>query len=137
VAYSAAESPVEYYRYDRGDGGALTRMFSGRPALEGKPLVPMWPKEIASRDGLTLVSYLTLPAHADADNNGKADKPVPLVLLVHGGPWARDGYGYSSQDQWLANRGYAVLSVNFRGSTGFGKARSEERRVGRGWRAGG
>src|SRR5690606_36953751 len=83
VAYSAAESPVEYYRYDRGEGGALTRMFSGRPALEGKPLVPMWPKEIASRDGLTLVSYLTLPAHADADNDGKADKPVPLVLLVH------------------------------------------------------
>src|SRR5690606_20366737 len=49
------------------------------------------------------------------------DRPVPMVLLVHGGPWARDAYGYSSYDQWLANRGYAVLSVNFRGSTGFGK----------------
>ncbi len=122
VAYSAAESPVEYYRYDRGDGGKLSRMFSGRPALEGKPLVPMWPLEITSRDGKTLVSYLTLPAHADADGDGKADKPVPMVLLVHGGPWGRDAYGYSSYDQWLANRGYAVLSVNFRGSTGFGKA---------------
>ena len=120
VAYSAAESPVEYYRYDR-DTGALTRMFSGRPALEGKPLVPMWPQELRSRDGKTLVSYLTLPPHADADRDGKADRPVPLVLLVHGGPWARDAYGYSSYDQWLANRGYAVLSVNFRGSTGFGK----------------
>jgi dipeptidyl aminopeptidase/acylaminoacyl peptidase len=120
VAYSAAESPVEYYRYDRA-AGELTRLFSGRPALEGKPLVPMWPQEIQSRDGLTLVSYLTLPAHADADGDGKADKPVPMVLLVHGGPWARDAYGYSSYDQWLANRGYAVLSVNFRGSTGFGK----------------
>ncbi|HRO27899.1 MAG TPA: S9 family peptidase [Luteimonas sp.] len=122
VAYSAAESPVEYYRYDRGDGGKLSRMFSGRPALEGKPLVPMWPLELTSRDGKTLVSYLTLPPHADANGDGKADKPVPMVLLVHGGPWGRDGYGYSSYDQWLANRGYAVLSVNFRGSTGFGKA---------------
>ncbi|TYT26652.1 S9 family peptidase [Luteimonas viscosa] len=121
VAYSAAESPVEYYRYDRGDDGKLTRLFSGRPALEGKPLVPMWPLELKSRDGKTLVSYLTLPPHADADKDGKADAPVPMVLLVHGGPWARDAYGYSSYDQWLANRGYAVLSVNFRGSTGFGK----------------
>ncbi|MGO3128005.1 MAG: alpha/beta fold hydrolase [Luteimonas sp.] len=124
VAYSAAESPVVYYRYDRGENGAegtLTELFSGRPALDGKPLVPMWPLELKSRDGLTLVSYLTLPKHADANNDGKADAPVPMVLLVHGGPWARDGYGYSSMDQWLANRGYAVLSVNFRGSTGFGK----------------
>ena len=123
VAYSAAESPVEYYRYDRDGqgGGTLTRLFSGRPALEGKPLVPMWPLELASRDGKTLVSYLTLPPHADANQDGKADAPVPMVLLVHGGPWARDAYGYSSYDQWLANRGYAVLSVNFRGSTGFGK----------------
>ena len=123
VAYSAAESPVEYYRYDRDGqgGGELTRLFSGRPALEGKPLVPMWPQELQSRDGKTLVSYLTLPAHADADADGKADRPVPMVLLVHGGPWARDAYGYSSYNQWLANRGYAVLSVNYRGSTGFGK----------------
>ena len=123
VAYSAAESPVEYYRYDRDGqgGGTLTRLFSGRPALEGKPLVPMWPQEVRSRDGKTLVSYLTLPPHADTNGDGKADRPVPMVLLVHGGPWARDAYGYSSYDQWLANRGYAVLSVNFRGSTGFGK----------------
>ena len=122
VAYSAAESPVEYYRYDR-DGAArqLTHLFSGRPALAGKPLEPMWPLELESRDGKTLVSYLTLPAHADADGDGKADSPVPLVLLVHGGPWARDAYGYSGWQQWLANRGYAVLSVNYRGSTGFGK----------------
>ena len=123
VAYAAAESPAVYYRYDRAPGaeGRLTKLFSARPALDGKPLVPMWPQEIASRDGLTLVSYLTLPATADADNDGKADHPVPMVLSVHGGPWARDGYGYSSNDQMLANRGYAVLSVNFRGSTGFGK----------------
>lgn len=124
IAYAAAESPAVYYRYDRTPGaeGKLTKLFSARPALDGKPLVPMWPQEIVSRDGLTLVSYLTLPAQADADNDGKADHPVPMVLSVHGGPWARDGYGYSSNDQMLANRGYAVLSVNFRGSTGFGKA---------------
>lgn len=124
VAYSAAEQPAVYYRYQRDGqgGGQLDRLFSARPALEGQPLVPMWPQEIRSRDGKTLVSYLTLPKAADPDGDGKADTPVPLVLLVHGGPWTRNSYGYSSQDQWLANRGYAVLGVNYRGSTGFGKA---------------
>ena len=120
VAYSAAEAPVVYYKYER--GGTPVKLFSARPALDGKPLVPMWPLELKSRDGLTLVSYLTLPKAADPNGDGKADKPSPMVLLVHGGPWGRDDYGYSSYDQWLANRGYAVLSVNFRGSTGFGKA---------------
>ncbi|MGY1426138.1 S9 family peptidase [Lysobacter sp. A289] len=121
VTYSAAEAPVVYYRYDRGAGGTLTKLFSARPELDGKPLVPQWPQEISSRDGKTLVSYLTLPKSADANNDGKADTPVPMVLFVHGGPWARDSYGYSPYDQWLANRGYATLAVNFRGSTGFGK----------------
>jgi dipeptidyl aminopeptidase/acylaminoacyl peptidase len=121
VTYSAAEKPAEYYRYDRGDGGKLTRLFSSRPALEMAPLVPQWPQEIKSRDGRTLVSYLTLPKTADTNNDGKAEKPLPMVLLVHGGPWARDNYGYGGTNQWLANRGYAVLQVNYRGSTGFGK----------------
>lgn len=100
----------------------LTKLFIARPDLEGAPLVQMFPQEIKARDGLTLVSYLSLPKGADADGNGKADQPVPMVLLVHGGPWGRDRYGYHSFHQWLANRGYAVLSVNFRGSTGFGKS---------------
>lgn len=121
VAYSAAEAPVIYYRYDRSGGGRITKLFSARPALEGKPLVPQWPQEIRSRDGLTLISYLTLPKNADADGDGKADIAVPMVLLVHGGPTARDNYGYQDTVQWLANRGYAVLQVNYRGSTGFGK----------------
>jgi dipeptidyl aminopeptidase/acylaminoacyl peptidase len=77
--------------------------------------------ELTSRDGLTLPSYLTLPPGSDSDADGVPDSPVPMVLLVHGGPWARDGYGYNATHQWLANRGYAVMSVNFRGSTGFGK----------------
>jgi dipeptidyl aminopeptidase/acylaminoacyl peptidase len=81
----------------------------------------MHPVEIKSRDGLTLPSYLTLPKGADPDGDGKANTPVPMVMLVHGGPWARDGYGFNSNHQWLANRGYAVLAGNFRGSTGFGK----------------
>jgi dipeptidyl aminopeptidase/acylaminoacyl peptidase len=119
VGYSSAEQPAVFYRYAR--GGKPEKLFSVRPALDGKPLVPMWPQEIASRDGKTLVSYLTLPKTADGNNDGKADKAVPMVLLVHGGPWGRDVYGYNGTTQWLANRGYAVLNVNFRGSTGFGK----------------
>ena len=74
----------------------------------------MRPVRIPARDGLSLQSYLTLPA-------GLAPKNLPLVLNVHGGPWARDRWGYHPEAQWLANRGYAVLQVNFRGSTGFGK----------------
>jgi dipeptidyl aminopeptidase/acylaminoacyl peptidase len=81
----------------------------------------MHPVEIKSRDGLTMVSYLTLPPGSDSNGDGKPDRAVPLVLLVHGGPWSRDGYGYNGTHQWLANRGYAVLAPNFRSSTGFGK----------------
>jgi dipeptidyl aminopeptidase/acylaminoacyl peptidase len=76
---------------------------------------------IKSRDGLELVSYLSLPPGSDPDGDGVPDAPVPLVLDVHGGPWSRDGWGFNPTHQWLANRGYAVLSVNYRGSTGFGK----------------
>ena len=108
------------YIYDR-DAGKLTPFYVSRPELEGMPLQPMHTVEIASRDGLTLPSYLTLPAGSDADGSGLPSTPVPMVLLVHGGPWARDGYGFNSIHQMLANRGYAVLSTNFRGSTGFGK----------------
>ncbi|WP_423605498.1 S9 family peptidase [Sphingomonas sp. MS122] len=120
VAASAAEKPATAYIYDR-KAKTLTKLYETRPDLAAYKLRPMWPVEIPSGDGKTLVSYLTLPADADANNDGKPDKPVPLVLNVHGGPWARDGYGYNSGHQWLANRGYAVLSVNYRGSTGFGK----------------
>ena len=99
----------------------MTKLFEQRPALAKAPLVPMQSLELKARDGLTLVSYLSLPPGSDTNGDGRPDKPVPLVLNVHGGPWARDGYGFNSEHQWLANRGYAVLAVNYRGSTGFGK----------------
>ena len=108
------------YLYDR-KAKKLSPLYVARPALQGAPLVPMHPVEIKARDGLTLPSYLTLPMGADKNGDGKAEQAVPMVLLVHGGPWGRDGFGYNSYHQWLANRGYAVLSVNFRASTGFGK----------------
>jgi dipeptidyl aminopeptidase/acylaminoacyl peptidase len=114
-------APSQTFIYDR-PAGTLTKFYTSRPELEGAPLQPMHPLEITSRDGLTLPSYLTLPPGSDADGDGVPEAPVPMVLVVHGGPWARDGYGFNSYHQWLANRGYAVMSVNFRGSTGFGKA---------------
>jgi dipeptidyl aminopeptidase/acylaminoacyl peptidase len=101
------------YLYER-DGGTITKLFDQRPELANAPLQPMQTHEIKSRDGQTLTAYVTLPAGAKG--------PVPMVLNVHGGPWARDAYGFDPEHQWLANRGYAVLSVNFRGSTGFGKS---------------
>lgn len=119
VDYSSAEQPSTIYRYDSGGSGALTKLFASRPALDGAALVPMWPREIPARDGKTLVSYLTLPAGAERDR--KVQRPVPLILTVHGGPWSRDVYGYNATAQWLANRGYASLKVNYRGSIGFGK----------------
>ena len=120
IVIDRVTEPAAYFLYDR-KAKSLTTLFTVRPNLEGKPLAPMQALEIPSRDGKTLVSYLTLPPGADQDGDGKPDQPLPMVLNVHGGPWARDSFGYDPEHQWLANRGYAVLSVNFRGSTGFGK----------------
>src|SRR4051794_4843505 len=120
VTVDPVTEPASTWLYDR-PANKLTKLFIGRPELVGAPLVRMFPETVKSRDGMSLVSYLTLPAGSDPDGDGKPTQPVPLVLFVHGGPWARDSYGYSSWHQWLANRGYAVLSVNYRGSTGFGK----------------
>jgi dipeptidyl aminopeptidase/acylaminoacyl peptidase len=113
VAYSADVTPVTYYLYDRATK-KLTKLFSAKPELAKYKLAEMKPVTIKARDGLELVSYLTLPS-------GVEPKKLPMVLMVHGGPWARDNWGYDASAQWLANRGYAVLQVNFRGSTGFGK----------------
>lgn len=105
---------LSYWSYDRTTRRA-EKLFAARPALEGYTLAPMEPISFAARDGLTIHGYLTTPAGVDAKN-------LPAVLLVHGGPWARDTWGYNGVVQWLANRGYAVLQPNFRGSIGYGKA---------------
>ncbi|HEX8482335.1 MAG TPA: S9 family peptidase [Allosphingosinicella sp.] len=120
VAVDPVTAPSSAHLYDR-KAKTLTKLYTSRPELEGAPLAAMHPVEIKTRDGLTMVSYLTLPPGANPDSDGKPNRPVPLVLMVHGGPWGRDSYGYDSNAQWLANRGYAVLSPNFRASTGFGK----------------
>ncbi|RPI88561.1 MAG: S9 family peptidase, partial [Planctomycetaceae bacterium] len=114
------DSPVKYYLYDRKTGESKF-LFTNRAELEGWALQKMRPQIIKSRDGLDLVCYLTLPGMADPDGDGVPAQPQPMVLLVHGGPWARDSWGLNGLHQFLANRGYVVLSVNFRGSTGFGK----------------
>ncbi len=119
VVFELDNGPVRYYRYDR-DAKKAHFLFSNRSELEKYTLAKMHPVVLDARDGRKLVSYLTLPVEAAADKP-RPGKPLPMVLVVHGGPWARDEWGFDSIHQWLANRGYAVLSVNFRGSTGFGK----------------
>jgi dipeptidyl aminopeptidase/acylaminoacyl peptidase len=113
VSYLTDDGPVYYYLYNR-PSKSSTLLFSNQPKLENLPLSPMKPVSYQARDGLTIHGYLTLPIAKEA--------PHATVLLVHGGPWARDTWGYDPEVQWLANRGYAVLQVNFRGSTGYGKA---------------
>ncbi len=120
VAFLMDDGPVRYFHYDRNSKQARF-LFTNRKALEDQPLVKMHSLVIESRDGLNLPSYLTLPAGTDTDGDGRPSEPVPTVLLVHGGPWGRDDWGFDPLHQLLANRGYAVLSVNFRASTGFGK----------------
>ncbi len=113
VEYLEDRHPVSYYLYDRTNRQARF-LFTTRPALTAHTLAPMEPVSIEARDGLTIHGYLTTPA-------GSEPVGLPLVLNVHGGPWHRDTWGYDPEAQWFANRGYACLQVNFRGSTGYGK----------------
>ena len=113
VSYQSNDGPIYHYAYDRALKTA-TLLFSEQPRLEGLGLASMQPISYQSRDGLTVHGYLTLPVGVPAKN-------LPAVLLVHGGPWLRDRWGYYDIVQWLANRGYAVLQVNYRGSTGYGR----------------
>lgn len=125
VAFVVDDGPVAYYRYERASRRA-TYLFSARPALEGMRHAKMRALFVTSRDGLRLPTYVTLPAgtpcDAPFDATARPVAPLPTVLWVHGGPWARDSWGWNPHHQWLSNRGYAVISVNYRGSTGFGKS---------------
>ena len=121
VAFLMDDGPLRFYLYDR-EAKSAKFLFTTQPELEALPLVKMHSRIIKARDGLELVVYLSLPASTDPENAGRPSSPLPMVLFVHGGPWARDDWGYTPNHQWLANRGYAVLSVNYRGSTGFGKS---------------
>ena len=120
VAAVRDDGPVEYYSYNLPKKEAKF-LFVNRKALKGKKLAKMKPVIVKTRDSLNLLNYLSLPPWQDPDMDGVPSKPLPMVLMVHGGPWARTTWGYNSLHQWLTNRGYAVLDVNFRGSTGFGK----------------
>jgi len=113
VTYVSDDAPVIYYLYDR-PSKRVTYLFTSRPALDKYKLSAMKPIEYSARDGMKIYGYLTTPAGMDA-------KSLPMVLFVHGGPWGRDEWGFNRYAQWLSNRGYAVLQINFRGSTGYGK----------------
>ena len=113
AAYMNDDGPVRYYAYDR-DSKQATFLFEHQPALSDYQLAKMEPFSYTARDGLTIHGYLTFPPGQDRQN-------LPTVLNVHGGPWARDTWGYDPEAQWLANRGYLCVQVNFRGSTGYGK----------------
>ncbi|MCG3133840.1 MAG: Dipeptidyl aminopeptidase BIII [Planctomycetes bacterium] len=119
VADVVDDGPVRYGIWCRSTR-TFAPLFTSRPALEGRQLARMQAMEIRARDGLRLTAYLTLPPGTPL-RDGRPERPLPTVLWVHGGPWARDVWGWNPYHQWFANRGYAVLSVNYRGSTGFGK----------------
>jgi dipeptidyl aminopeptidase/acylaminoacyl peptidase len=113
VAFLRDTGSTRYYLYHRA-GKRAEYLFSARPQLDEFELSPMISVDIPARDGLLMPGYVTVPA-------GVEPKNLPMVLNVHGGPWARDDWGLDPEAQWFANRGYACLQVNFRGSEGFGK----------------
>jgi dipeptidyl aminopeptidase/acylaminoacyl peptidase len=113
VAFTVDDRGASYYFYNRTEREGA-HLFDARPDLSAYTLARMEPISFTARDGLTIEGYLTLPP-------GAGRSALPMVLNVHGGPWARDGWGYHPEAQWLANRGYACLQVNYRGSTGYGK----------------
>lgn len=114
VGFTNDVGPMPYYLYDR-DGGSERFLFDHQPELSRYELAPMEPFSFIARDGLTVHGYATFPPGGDR-------RGLAAVLNVHGGPWGRNMWGYHPEAQWLANRGYLCLQVNFRGSTGYGKA---------------
>ncbi len=113
VSFESDLGSTHHFVYDRATKSA-NFLFSEQPQLDRARLAAMQPIKIPARDGLEIHGYLTLPAGSDGKN-------LPTVLYVHGGPWLRDRWGFHNTIQWLANRGYAVLQVNYRGSSGYGR----------------
>ena len=114
VGFTNDAGPVPYYAYDRRTKTSQF-LFEHQPELTRYQLAAMEPFSFTARDGLTIHGYLTFPPDAPRSQ-------LPAVLNVHGGPWARDRWGFGPEAQWLANRGYLCIQVNYRGSTGYGKA---------------
>jgi dipeptidyl aminopeptidase/acylaminoacyl peptidase len=114
VAFTNDAGPIPYFAYDRARRAGRF-LFEHQPALSRYELAPMEPFLFTARDGLTIHGYATFPP-----GGGRAG--LPTVLNVHGGPWVRDVWGYDPTAQWLANRGYLCVQVNYRGSTGYGKS---------------
>jgi len=126
VAYAHTDGPTHFYRYDRdpdipGNPGKATLLFNDRDDLEKVRLSMMVPVTLNARDGLDLVTYLTIPYFKDPRSEGRPTAPLPMVVVVHDGPWSRASLTLDATHQWLASRGYVVLTVNYRGSTGFGQ----------------
>ncbi|MGB8656587.1 MAG: S9 family peptidase [Candidatus Zixiibacteriota bacterium] len=113
IEFTKDDGPTSYYTFDRKTKKG-TFLFDTQPDLKSYTLSPMEPMSFKARDGLTIHSYIVFP-------KGRGRTNLPMVLNVHGGPWHRDYWGYDSEAQWLANRGYVCLEINFRGSTGYGK----------------
>ena len=113
ISYIVSDGPYYYYLYDQ-QSKKSSLLFTHRPKLEQFRLSKMEPISFKARDGMRIYGYLTLPV-------GIVPKNLPLILDVHGGPWDRDVWGWNREVQWLVNRGYAVLQINYRGSTGYGK----------------
>src|ERR1700759_338000 len=113
VTFSNDAGPVSYYVYDPATHAGRF-LFDARPELNQYQLAAMEPFSFTSRDGLTIHAYATFPPGADRSN-------LPAVINVHGGPQVRDEWGWDPEAQWLANRGYLCVQVNYRGSTGYGK----------------
>jgi dipeptidyl aminopeptidase/acylaminoacyl peptidase len=114
VAFTNDAGPIPYFAYDRARRAGRF-LFEHQAALSRYELAPMEPFLFTARDGLTIHGYATFPP-----GGGRAR--LPTVLNVHGGPWVRDVWGYDPTAQWLANRGYLCVQVNYRGSTGYGKS---------------
>jgi dipeptidyl aminopeptidase/acylaminoacyl peptidase len=114
VGFTNDAGAVPFYAYDRATKTGRF-LFEHQPALSRYELAPMEPFSFTTRDGLTVHGYATFPP-------GAGRTGLPMVLNVHGGPWVRDSWGFNAEAQWLANRGYLCVQVNYRGSTGYGKA---------------